>query len=714
MRYLHIGAVVTVALAIGLVGCRKDRQQAGVTYYPSPTVVVPAAPAPAPQYPPSIEEYAPPPPQPAPLPPAPAPAVSPVAPATGSAIAQEVQGEVLTRGPLHEAFAEVINYNPQPGMVAPKAPLASIEEVPPDERPSGAVWIPGYWAWDDDRQDFLWVSGIWRVPPPNVGWVPGYWTQTAQGWQWTTGFWKSNPAQEITYLPPPPTSLELGPSSPPPSEDHIWVTGCWTWGASRYAWRPGYWMVARPSWVWVPAYYVWTPRGYVFVGGYWDYSMKRRGIVFAPVYFPPSVFYVGRPVVYYSPTVVIDTGMLTFSLFARPRYCHYYFGDYYDLGYVQAGIYPWYAFNYYHTWYDPIYEHRRWDRRHDDPRWSEHVRQQYEHLRDTPSARPSRTFAAEQALWAKTREPLRPVSAIGRPLAEVVAAKNTDMKFEKLDRSNREEIARHARDLEKYRGQRAAWEVPPAATKPTKEVGTTPGPLTGRPGTVTPPAQGVTKEIAKQNEKAAKEAAKQAEEAAKRAEKAAREGKQPVRPTAPTTPTLTRQPQIPTPPATKAGTVTAPPVVSRDAARQNEKAAKETAKLADDAAKRAEKAARENRQPMPPTVTPPTTSTVRPPTSTVRPPTTRLPPTTVVPAPPSVVMPTGPKEPVRVRVPEPPIVSRPPDVKNRDMQPPPRPDVQAPPTVRRPAPALDPGPAPGAAPGPSAPRERPTRGSRGN
>src|SRR6185503_9924505 len=64
--------------------------------------------------------------------------------------------EVLTRGPVHEAFAETITFDPQPGIVAPKAPPTAIEEVPPLQRPEGknVNWIPGYWGWDDERNDF--------------------------------------------------------------------------------------------------------------------------------------------------------------------------------------------------------------------------------------------------------------------------------------------------------------------------------------------------------------------------------------------------------------------------------------------------------------------------------------------------------------------------------------------------------------------------------
>ena len=96
----------------------------------------------------------------------------------------DVPGEqVLTRGPVHEAFAGIVTFNPQPGVVVRKNPPALIEEMPPDEKPEGenVTWIPGYWAWDDERTDFVWVSGTWRALPPGRQWMAGYWGQTTQG-----------------------------------------------------------------------------------------------------------------------------------------------------------------------------------------------------------------------------------------------------------------------------------------------------------------------------------------------------------------------------------------------------------------------------------------------------------------------------------------------------------------------------------------------------
>src|SRR5687767_7510406 len=194
----------------------------------------------------------------------------------------DVGVEVLTRGPVHEAFAETISFDPEPGLVVEKRAPEPIEELPPEQKLEGdnVAWIPGYFAWDDEREDFLWVSGIWRSLPPGRQWVSGYWAPSGRGSQWTSGYWADAAASEIDYLPEPPQTVEAGPNIEAPSADHVWLPGSWVWHQSRYAWRAGYWGTAQPNWVWIPAHYVWAPRGYVFVDGYYDYSVARRGILF--------------------------------------------------------------------------------------------------------------------------------------------------------------------------------------------------------------------------------------------------------------------------------------------------------------------------------------------------------------------------------------------------------------------------------------------------
>ena len=143
-----------------------------------------------------------------------------------------------------------------------------------------------------ERTDFIWISGIWREPPPNCQWTPGYWDQCDGGWRWTCGCWTPVDQGTCQYLPAPPPSVEQGPSSPPPTENCncSWTPGYWSWheatetGAARYVWSPGCWMTYNPDWLWVPPRYVSTACGCLFVQGYWDYPIERRGILYAPIY----------------------------------------------------------------------------------------------------------------------------------------------------------------------------------------------------------------------------------------------------------------------------------------------------------------------------------------------------------------------------------------------------------------------------------------------
>lgn len=400
-------------------------------------------------------------------------------PARETAADPDKQPEVLTRGPVHEAFAELVTLEPRPNAVSPKAPPEAVEELPPEVKPESqdAVWIAGYWSWDDDLQDFIWVSGIWRIPPPDTRWVPGYWVRVENGYQWIVGFWQSSessPVDQDEYLRPPPESLEQGPSSPRPSDDHLWVSGCWIWRDSRYLWRPGYWLAAHTDWIWTPSRYVWAPRGCVFVPGHWDYPLSRRGLLFAPVYFAPTVFR-GRHM-HYSPSIVIDAGALTVHLFGRPSCHQYYFGDYYSPLYAQLGILPWHAR--FHHGHDPIYAHAKWLHGSKDPGWSDRVRREFEDRRKDEHLRPPRKFA-EQANPAQQPEKQPSVgSPLGRPVAEI-ASGGTDspIRLEQLDRQRREEILQAVKDQEPLQLRRAEPEATASAAEPDKPQPTAMEPL---------------------------------------------------------------------------------------------------------------------------------------------------------------------------------------------------------------------------------------------
>ncbi len=344
--------------------------------------------------------------------------------------------------------------DPQPGPIVQKQPPDPIKEIPPAQQPEGdnIVWIPGYWAWDDDRNDFLWVSGVLRAPPGQT-WVPGYWSKVDGGFQWTPGLWTANTKQEVSYLPQPPQSLENGPSSPQPAENQFWIPGAYVYQNADYYWRPGYWTVARPNWIWIPAHYAWTPAGYVFVEGYWDYELTRRGCLFAPVYFAQPVY--AQPAFVFTPTVVFNVGLFSDCLFVRPAYCHYYFGDYFAPRYAGIGFSPWFSItigNRPHC--DPLFTYYRWHNSLGDRNWLAHTQQHFDTLRRDEALRPPRTFAAEQQ-WMKKNPGAKPGDmALVSSLKDVAKDPKSDFKFRNVSLTDRQALAARGNELQQVAQQR--------------------------------------------------------------------------------------------------------------------------------------------------------------------------------------------------------------------------------------------------------------------
>jgi len=396
--------------------------------------------------------------------------------------------EVLARGPVHEAFAKPVTTDPQAPVVVPQQPPAALQEMPPAERPAGAdiVWVPGYWAWDEDRHDFIWVSGCWRNAPPKTYWVPGHWLQTANGWQWVAGFWKplaAQPPQQIEYLPAPPVAVEIEPpGSPPP--DQVWVPGCWYWSEGHYVLRHGYWIAPQPGWVWVPSHYAWTPRGYIFCPGHWDYDLDNRGVLFTPAYFPPAVrVQVGFV---FCPGICVDLGMLRLNLFAYPRYRHYYFGDYYDDAYLRVGIYPWFKCQTVHTWYDPLFVYERWHFRRTEPNWAKHQAQEFQRRYAHRDLRPARTYTELRVQMDRLPAAKRPERPLVQSLRTFAGSQATPVKFERITTAERQQLVARSTEVRDFRDQRSRWEAPAAHAAPAvSPVTRQPPPTETRPAPVT-------------------------------------------------------------------------------------------------------------------------------------------------------------------------------------------------------------------------------------
>jgi WXXGXW repeat (2 copies) len=422
--------------------------------------------------------------------------------------------QVLTRGPVHEAFAVPVMNDPKAGLVVAKRPPNPVEEMPPDQKPNGpnVQWISGYWSWDESRKDFIWISGVWREPPPGRQWVPGYWNQVAGGFQWVAGAWipigqagAPGPQAEAAlaqgqaeYLPAPPVSLETGPNSPSPSPEVFWSPGCWYWQQNRYVWRPGFWAAVQPTWVWVPAHYVWTPGGCLFVEGYWDLPLADRGMLFAPVYYAQPVYL--QPAYVYSPTITIATPGLVANLFVQPSYNHYCFGDYYDQTFLTAGIFPWFSFTYTSgprppAYYDPLFTFYASVNVRHNPGWAAHCREEYILRRDNIAMRPPRTYIEQTRIVQNNininitnnvtviNRGGRPGGAgpeLARPITQV-AARQTELgaaRMERLNAESRRQWQTRAQNLSEFRAQRASLE---------REVRNAPGggapgaPVQGRP-----------------------------------------------------------------------------------------------------------------------------------------------------------------------------------------------------------------------------------------
>jgi hypothetical protein len=285
---------------------------------------------------------------------------------------QRIGIELQARGPVHEAYAQPVSLQPGPAAEAPRQPPEPLVEEPPALRPEGDdfQWVPGNWFWDVERNDFTWISGVYRKTPPGQKYVPGYWTFAAEAWQWVPGFWIPEEQPDVTYNPPPPESREAGPLVPPQEENSFYAPGYWSYGDGAYTWRPGCWMTMQANMVWIPPHYIWTPAGYVFVPGFYDYPPEDRGLLFAPVCFTQPVWqtpgYVYRPTFALSWTLVLD------SFFYGPSRCHYYFGNYYGPAYANRGYQPWCNFG--SNRFDPLFTYYNYR---SNPGWQNGLRTTY-------------------------------------------------------------------------------------------------------------------------------------------------------------------------------------------------------------------------------------------------------------------------------------------------------------------------------------------------
>ncbi|RMF40966.1 MAG: hypothetical protein D6753_10600 [Planctomycetota bacterium] len=301
--------------------------------------------------------------------------------------------EVFSRGPLHESYATAHTRDAIEFPIVKKKPPQPIEEIVPEYRPAGknVLWVPGYWYYDDEQDDFLWISGLWRNAPPGRQWVPGYWAKVDQGYQWRPGMWVQA-GGTVTFQPPPPASQERGPSSPRPSENHFYVPGYWQYQDGKYVWKPGFWTRHQRGWVWVPARYYRSGNNAVFVNGYWDYKLNQRGQLFAPVRFRNDVT-AGSDFRFQPKVAWINGSPLLLHLFVRGDTAAYYYGDYYDERY-RSRYRPWYEHAQTYGYADPLLSYYEWT---GGGTFVENLRNWHKYFVEHPDFRPRSTLLEQLA-----------------------------------------------------------------------------------------------------------------------------------------------------------------------------------------------------------------------------------------------------------------------------------------------------------------------------
>lgn len=225
-------------------------------------------------------------------------------------------------GPIHECTL-TFPYGPLPQKAVEKTPPKPIFEDIPFQLETYSVWIHGYWAWNEQKNDYIWITGTWRKPPPEHHWIHGFWKKFEQGWVWISGFWSKPYFDSITFIEnSPPEYVNENPGTPP-KEKSFWMPGYWHYfsDADEYGWVPGNWQDSNPEWVYIPSHYIWQPQGYVFVPGYWDWPLNKLSRIYYPIIIDP----LNRNKIIYQPTVYIEPDKTIIFLFNKyPDYLCYF------------------------------------------------------------------------------------------------------------------------------------------------------------------------------------------------------------------------------------------------------------------------------------------------------------------------------------------------------------------------------------------------------
>ncbi len=72
----------------------------------------------------------------------------------------------------------------------PPPPPSMPSEVIPNRPVDGALWVSGYWYFNQNER-YEWVPGRWEMPPPSChAFVAPHWAREGNGFVYVRGYWR--------------------------------------------------------------------------------------------------------------------------------------------------------------------------------------------------------------------------------------------------------------------------------------------------------------------------------------------------------------------------------------------------------------------------------------------------------------------------------------------------------------------------------------------
>jgi len=163
------------------------------------------------------------------------------------------------------AAIETVHVGPSQDPSVGRVPPAPRQETVPRAPRGDVEWLPGYWKFEVEVDDFVWIGGTYVVRAP----VPAA-TQPTTTTTTTTTTTNTPPPPPAVVAPPPPSETETA-TAPPPARTleasvpprpepraevippppgvpgALFIAGYWELRGRAWAWVPGHWQLPTES-----------------------------------------------------------------------------------------------------------------------------------------------------------------------------------------------------------------------------------------------------------------------------------------------------------------------------------------------------------------------------------------------------------------------------------------------------------------------------------